>query len=133
MYAKTRDTRLVAGVLVFLITCIRFYILLKKGKYQRGTNKENQRRYFEKKSLMPMAIVGGLGVVYIIQFAARNGYTDINDLVFILLGPLLFYVMIFVLPEQLVLLYCKFRFDSFNYSFEKDPDGVLKPMGIEKG
>ncbi|WP_280528738.1 hypothetical protein [Virgibacillus pantothenticus] len=36
--------------------------------------------------------------------------------------------MLFVLPEQLVILYCKYRFESFNF----DKDGNLKPMGTKR-
>lgn len=36
--------------------------------------------------------------------------------------------MIFVLPEQLVLLYCKFRFESFNYN----EDGNLNELTIDR-
>src|SRR5699024_10372044 len=124
---------LLIGLFVFIINFIRFYILLRKGKYRSGSGRDFLRGKFEKKSLIPMATVAGLGIVYIIQYAARNNfYKDADDITIILLGPILLYGMLFVLPEQLVLLYCKFRFDSFNYSFEKDPDGVLKPMGIDK-
>ena len=47
----------------------------------------------------------------------------------IFLAFLLYFMMMFVLPEQLVILYCKFRFKSFNF----DPDGNLYPASSCKG
>ena len=124
---------ILAGVLVFMITSVRFYILLKKGKYRSGSGRDVLRGKFEKKSLIPMGTIAGLGIVYIIQYAARNNfYKDADEMIIILIGPVLFYAMLFVLPEQLVLLYCKFRFDSFNYDYQEDENGVLKPMGTDR-
>ena len=116
---------LLFGLLIFIATSIRFYILLHKGHYRKGSKKDELRERFETKSHLPMVIIGSTGLVYIIQFLVRTlEIDDFNMMIVIVLGPLLFFTMIFVLPEQLVILYCKFRFDSFNYS-EK---GKLKPF-----
>jgi len=37
-------------------------------------------------------------------------------MIFIVIGIGLFWVMLFVLPEQLVILYCKIRFQRFNFN-----------------
>lgn len=110
-------TLLLLGFLVFIATFLRFYILLRKGHYRKGTKKEELRGRFETTKYMPLAILSGLGIVFIIQFIVRNSIIDdLNALVVIIIGIVLFFVMIFVLPEQLVILYCKYRFKSFNFN-----------------
>ncbi|MFJ5769051.1 hypothetical protein [Psychrobacillus sp. NPDC093180] len=105
------------GLLIFVATFIRFIRLLRKGHYRKGTKKDALRSHFETKSIVPAATVGGLGVVFIIQYIARiSAIDDINMIVVIVIGIALFLVMLFVLPEQLVILYCKFRFKSFNFN-----------------
>lgn len=118
------------GLLVFVITYARFYILLKKGHYKEGTKKDAHRSKLEKGSYLPVAIMVGTALVYIIQYMHQISYTlDINAMVLITIGPLLYFSMLFVLPEQLVILYCKYRFESFNF----DKNGNFKDNGIGKG
>ncbi|MGY0691192.1 hypothetical protein ACW2QC_00200 [Virgibacillus sp. FSP13] len=113
------------GLLVFVITWVRFYLLLQRGHYREGSQKDKLRKKFEAKSYLPMAIIIGTGLVYVIQYIARNSYVlDINVVIVVIIGPSLFFAMLFVLPEQLVILYCKYRFESFNFN----KDGNLKPM-----
>ncbi|MFJ8064660.1 hypothetical protein ACIQYS_08520 [Psychrobacillus sp. NPDC096426] len=110
-------TLLFIGLLVFIATFIRFYLLLRKGHYRKGSKKDMLRGRFETKSYLPVAVIGGLGIVFIIQYIARNSaINDINAIVVIVIGIALFFGMAFVLPEQLVILYCKFRFKSFNFN-----------------
>ena len=117
---------LLFGLLIFLITSIRFYRLLIKGAYRADSRKDKVRNRYETKSYLPTALIAGLAIVYIIQYFARTTYTfDINSLTLILIGPILFYAMLFVLPEQLVILYCKYRFESFNFNKNEE----LNPMG----
>lgn len=120
MFTKTT---LAIGVLLFLATCIRFYILLRKGHYRNGSKKGQLRASFEATTYIPLAIVGSTGLVFVIQFMVRKfGWMGFEDTFIVVLGMGLFYTMIFVLPEQLVILYCKFRFNHFNFH----KDGVLK-------
>ncbi|KAA0955565.1 hypothetical protein FQ087_13230 [Sporosarcina sp. ANT_H38] len=108
---------LLIGLLVFIATSVRFYILLRNGHYRKGSKKDELRGRFETKSYIPAAVLGGIGLVFVIQYIARTSVnTDINGMVVIVLGVLLFFVMLFILPEQLVILYCKFRFKSFNFN-----------------
>ncbi|WP_080874123.1 hypothetical protein [Oceanobacillus timonensis] len=119
----------VIGLFIFVFTCVRFYNLLQKGNYRKDSRKDKLRGRFETQSYLPFAIIGGVGIVYIIQYIARNFYFLQLDLILIAIICLtIFYTMLFVLPEQLVILYCKYRFDSFNY----DEDGNLKPMGMDR-
>lgn len=137
-YSVTRESLLAFtfitlsfGVLIFIITCIRFYILLKKGQYREGSKKDEIRSRTEAgiKSYLPMIITGSIGLLFIIQFLVRTfGLMDIQTIFMLSLCILVLYAMLFVLPEQLVTLYCKYRFDSFNY----DKYGNLKPMGTDR-
>ncbi|WP_411747224.1 ABC transporter ATPase [Psychrobacillus psychrotolerans] len=105
------------GLLVFVLTCIRFYILLQRGEYRKGSKKEELRGRFEVKSYIPVATVAGTGLVFVIQYIARiSTLNDLNMIIFIVIGIGLFFTMVFVLPEQLVILYCKIRFQSFNFN-----------------
>ena len=116
---------LTLGILVFLITCIRFYILLKKGHYRADSKKARLRANFEMKSYLPLFTAGGVSFVFLIQYVFRHYHLlNADDWFIVILGMSLFYVMIFVLPEQLVILYCKFRFKSFNFS----RTGYLNPI-----
>ncbi len=108
---------LLIGLVVFVATFIRFYLLLHRGYYRKGEEKDALRERFETKSYLPAAIIGGIGLVFIIGYISRvSGIDDTKIMFFIILGNLLFYVMLFILPEQLVILYCKFRFKSFNFN-----------------
>lgn len=117
---------LIIGFFIFFITSIRFYTLLKQGQYGIDTKKSDARRKFEAKSYVPLAIVSGVGVLFILQYLFRTfSLQNMDIMLMIVMGILIFYAMLFVLPEQLVLLYCKRRFKSFNYS----KNGKLNPMG----
>ncbi len=114
---------LTIGVLIFIVTCIRFYILLKKGAYRAGSEKERTREKFETKSYLPMIIVGSTGLVFVIQYVVRTfNWSDFEMMLVVVIGFTIFFTMLFVLPEQLVILYCKYRFKSFNF----DGNGYLK-------
>ncbi|SIS60365.1 hypothetical protein SAMN05421787_101689 [Virgibacillus pantothenticus] len=68
-------------------------------------------------------------MVFVIQHIIRNViFFDLNLIIIVVVGIGVFYTMLFVLPEQLVILYCKYRFESFNF----DKDGNLKPMGTKR-
>ena len=119
---------LLVGLLIFITTCIRFYILLKRGKYRKGTKRDVMRSKteFKVKSHLPMIMIASIGLVFFIQYLVNIiGWNDIETIMLILLGISIYFVMLFVLPEQLVILYCKYRFESFNFN----KNGELKPMG----
>lgn len=112
------------GILIFLATFIRFYILLRKGAYRIGSQKEKTRGRFETKSYLPAVIIGSTGMVLIIRYIVNTFHlVDIEALGMTVISILIFYTMLFVLPEQLVIQYCKSRFDSFNF----DKEGNLYP------
>ncbi|WP_096186926.1 hypothetical protein [Evansella halocellulosilytica] len=107
---------LAVGVILFIVTCIRFYILLLKGKYRKGASRDKLRGKFEGKINMASIGAGSIGVAVSVQYFMRNIDLMDNEVLFIVgIGLFIFYMMIFVLPEQLVILYCKYRFKSFNF------------------
>ena len=119
---------LLLGLLIFIVTCIRFLILLKNGAYRKGSKRDESRSKLESgtKSYLPIITTGSVGLVFILQYLVRTfGLADIELIIMMILFFSLFYIMLFILPEQLVILYCKHRFESFNYS----ENGKLKPMG----
>ena len=99
-----------------LVIYIRLYILLNKGFYRAGSTKDELQEKFETKSYIPLAIIGSIGLLFIIQYIVRTqGLGDIYEMFIIIGFYFVFYVLLFMVPEQLVILYCKFRFKSFNF------------------
>ncbi|MEK4386749.1 ABC transporter ATPase [Solibacillus sp. FSL W7-1464] len=118
----------IAGVL-FIATWIRFYLLLKKGHYRAGSRSEEMRGKFETKSYIPIVIIGSTALVFLIQFVVKFGSSDLYETITLVFLPFgIFYTLIFVLPEQLVILYCKIRFKSFNF----DINGYLNTESAVK-
>ncbi|GAE32073.1 hypothetical protein JCM9152_3589 [Halalkalibacter hemicellulosilyticusJCM 9152] len=104
------------GLALFCITFLRFYILIHKGQYRKGSSKDRLRSKLETKSYLPMAIMYSIGFVFVLQYLFRNtGFVQYESIFILVMLLLIFYSMIFVLPEQLVILYCKYRFKSFNF------------------
>ncbi|WP_231633256.1 hypothetical protein [Numidum massiliense] len=69
-----------------------------------------------------MIIVASTGLVFVLQYLIRSsGFAELDTIIMMGMFMLIFFTMLFVLPEQLVILYCKFRFKSFNF----DMDGNL--------
>ena len=117
------------GVLLFIATILRFSILLRKGKYRKGSKRDEIRAKLETKTYIPAVIIGSTALLFIIQFAVRTfNLADFEDVFLIVICYVLFCTMIFVLPEQLVILYCKFRFKSFNF----DKRGYLESEDVAK-
>lgn len=120
---------IISGILLFIVTAGRFIYMLHKGEYRLGSRKDFLRMKFEKKQLMGPMIVSGVGLSLILNNVNVSFMTlNANTLTLLIAGPLVFYLCIFSFPEQLMLLYCKFRFESFNY----DLDGKLMPSPFEE-
>lgn len=116
----------IIGIAVFIMAFVRFYSLLKKGAFQIGSKREELRGKLEGSipNLLPGSIV--VGTCLSLGIGAQIKLLKLQD--FELFGIftlflLLFYTMMFILPEQLVILYCKRRFRGFNYN----KAGVLYP------
>lgn len=103
------------GFLVFALTFLRLYRKLRNGDYRIGSRQDELRNDFEYKSYLPIATVAGIGFFFVLQYVFRMlGGAAWESMSIIVFGFSLFYVMMFILPEQIVILYCKFRYKSFN-------------------
>jgi len=107
---------LISMVLVVIVTIIRFIILLNKGAYRKGTAKDIQRAKFEGYSYVPAVVTASTSLVISLQMIISSyGFQGFREIIVIVIGFLVIHVMSFVLPEQLVILYCKYRFKSFKF------------------
>lgn len=105
------------GFLIFVAICIRFYSLLRRGHYRKGSQKGELRRKFEVKSYIPAATIAGIGIVFIIQYIVqRLELDDANNVILIFGGILTYFVILFIFPGQLIVLYCKFIYKSFTFN-----------------
>lgn len=111
---------LVVALLLFISVFVRFYILLRNGHYRTGSKKGRLRDLFEfdiemktinKIITIVLTIFGAL----VVMITKIMGSDNFEDTFLIMISLAIFYTMIFVLPEQLVILYCKIRFKSFNF------------------
>src|SRR5688500_3731322 len=99
-----------------------------KGRYKADSSKEKLRSKFETRSYLPAVIVGSNGLVLTTRYIVTTyQLQDFEPLIMTLLCILIFYTMLFILTEQLVILYCKVRYESFNF----DKDGNLLSMHKE--
>src|SRR5690625_2202991 len=110
---------IMTGVFIFIVTFVCLYRLLHQGEYRAGSNKDMWRTKFEKKQLLVPLVIVGTSISFMVQSMHKSiGTVDVDVLMLLITGPLLFFIMLFILPEQLVLLYCKYHFKSFNYNKE---------------
>ncbi|WP_226677653.1 ABC transporter ATPase [Rossellomorea aquimaris] len=106
---------LITAGLFLIITTYRFSRLLHNGAYQDRSWRGAIRGRFETGSYLPIVIAGGLSCVCVTQYFIRHFQMESLESAILIIFPLLiFYIMVFVMPEQIVILYCKFRFERFN-------------------
>jgi len=116
----------IIGIFVFIFASIRFIKLLEQGEFRKGTRRDETRMMLERKvkQFTIYGIVFGTSVSLIgNQFVG----IDLNNSFVVSLGVLIFFVMMFILPEQLVIWYCKHRFKSFNFNEKNE----VYPLGSE--
>ena len=121
---------LAVALLLFIIIMVRYYISLKKGHYRKGSKKEEQRNELANMSFVPkVVLIGGAVFILITKWISHNSnYYDSSTPGILVLGMIVFYAMIAVLPEQLIILYCKCKYKSFNFSER----GYLYSIGEQK-
>jgi hypothetical protein len=110
---------LLIGLVVFVVAFIRYYLLLHSGHFRKGEKKETQLwRLMERLGGSGIFIVMTIIVLICMYVEEMAGFNNNRRSVMapIFFGHLFFYVTLFVLPEQLFILYCKFRFKSFNFN-----------------
>lgn len=122
---------LVIGIFLLYFTYKRFYKLLEKGAYREAGNRIRLRTTVEKwiQTRKSTIMILSIALYFILRFIVNfYGLLDVENILMILLSFGLFYTMLFVLPEQLVIFYCKNRFDSFNF----DKQGNLNEFAFKK-
>lgn len=109
---------LAVALFSFIIIMARYYILLKNGHYRKGSKKEEQRNELANMSFVPkVVLIGGAVFILITKWISHNSnYYDSSTPGILVLGMIVFYAMIAVLPEQLIILYCKCKYKSFNFN-----------------
>ena len=116
----------IIGIFVFIFASIRFIKLLEKGEFRKGTRRDETRMILENK--IPQFTIYGIVLGMSVSLSGRQFVgIDLNDSFIVGLGVLIFFVMMFILPEQLVIWYCKHRFKSFNFNKENE----VYPLGSE--
>lgn len=106
--------------------------LLQHGKFGKDTKRYKKQQtnegnepntYFGSvAALLP----GTLGNGLVIRHYGENPPSDI--VLFIVVGVAIIYVLMLLLPRQLVILYCKGRFKSFQFNDENE----LNPVGSSR-
>lgn len=106
------------GIFIFIFSFIRFVRLLKKGKFRKNTSRDKIRGQLEARTdeFKKTGIFGGIAMLgtatSIFQMFPVH---DAESLLIVTIGITLFFVMLFILPEQLVSWYCIKKFNSFRY------------------
>lgn len=113
------NSTLIVGLLIFVLSLTRLTISIMRGSYRTGSKNHQTRSKMENRSYIGIAIVSGLSIYYTLHYLIRSfrrvGFL-LGEGLMILLGLLLYYAMLFILPEQLAILYCKAAYKSFNFS-----------------
>ncbi|MEK3806238.1 ABC transporter ATPase [Bacillus sp. FSL H8-0547] len=117
MLMSFTNISMIFGVLLLVSTFVRYYILINLGHYKSGSSYDLRRKEIEKRLHLPTIIVSSTALIYIIQHVVRVlGIANIDTIVMVAMFISISYTLIYVLPEQLIILYCKFRFKSFNFN-----------------
>lgn len=119
---------LLLGFFIMIVGFIRFNYLLKHGKFRKGSHLDLKRQTTEESptDYIRAILIIVVGIVVIAQAIMR--YLKVDDPSRILVasfGILAFYFVLYKLPDQLCILYCKWRFKSFNF----DKEGNIYPIG----
>lgn len=106
------------GIFIFIFSFIRFVRLLRKGKFRKNTSRDKIRGQLEARTdeFKKVGIFSGMAMLgtatSIFQMFPVH---DAGSLLIVTIGITLFFVMLFILPEQLVSWYCIKKFKSFRY------------------
>src|SRR5699024_614568 len=109
---------MVLGICFFLFTFFRLLKNLEAGKFRKNTKRDEIRGYLEGRTMDFQAIAIRFGIDFVLIVTSLIKILHVNDfeiLLFTSIGITLFYVMLFILPEQLVIWYCIKRFKSFQF------------------
>ncbi|KML07725.1 hypothetical protein VL06_03920 [Rossellomorea marisflavi] len=110
---KITVVSLSSGIVIFIATWICIYVLLHNGQFRKET-----KRGFQRGSLLKFIVVIILmaTVGFTVQMVLRIiASLELNEIIVIISGFILFTVMSCILSIQLFVLHCKIQFISFNY------------------
>ncbi|MFB1051949.1 hypothetical protein [Paraliobacillus sp. JSM ZJ581] len=121
---------LTISIILVILKVIIVLFQLRKGSYKKGSKKDRLRGRLESNSLFSIIFSLGIGATFIVQYFIRNfEFNGIDILIIATIFTLSSLFVLSLLPEQAITLYCKIRFDSFNY----EQNGRLKPVRDEEG
>lgn len=121
---------LLIGLGIFVYSYVHTMKLLQQGKFRKGTERYKKQQTNERNE--PNTYIGSVAALLSgtlgngIYLTRRYGENMPDDIViFIMFGAAAIYVLMLLLPRQLVILYCKGRFKSFQFNDENE----LNPVG----
>lgn len=119
---------LIVGVMIMIVGFLRFNYLLTNGKFREGSDLDLKRQTTEESATdyirTILIIVVGIGIIAL-TMAKYLEVAQLDRLLIASFGILVFYYVLYKLPVQLCILYCKRRFKSFNF----DAEGNIYPVG----
>src|SRR5699024_5400642 len=104
------------GLIFIIFDFLRFTKRLEDGKYHKKNKIDTNEGFLEGRSLNFKKIYTTFGVAFIlvaIKLLTVLHVTDVETLFISSLTIMIFYSMLFILPEQIVIWYCIKRFKSF--------------------
>ncbi len=113
----------IIGFLIFIISFIRLVNQIEKGKFRKNTKKDRFRKHLEENTSKFQGIMIKIGIAISLTVVALINIFEVNDINILIvsaIGITLFFVMWFILPEQLITWYCIKRFDGFNFKSIKN-------------
>src|SRR5699024_6211044 len=118
----------IVGVMIIIVGFLRFNYLLTNGKFREGSDLDLKRQTTEESATdyirAILIIVVGIGIIALTMVKYLE-VAQLDRLLIASFGILVFYYVLYKLPVQLCILYCKRRFKSFNF----DTEGNIYPVG----
>lgn len=112
------------GLVTFFIFFVRLVIKIEKGEFRKKTKRDQLRSQLEESTGKFQGFAVKTGIALTLALTSLVKIFEVNDLetfVISVIGITLFFVMWFILPEQIITWYCIKRFESFNYKGDMNP------------
>src|SRR5699024_1040330 len=110
------------GLAVFIYAFLRKLNSLEAGEYRSDKEVDIDEEIAEEREvdydkIMRIVVIGFIIILAVLRFMI--GVTDWDMLFIVGIFMLIFYTMLFILPEQLIIQYCIKRFASFRMQEQK--------------
>lgn len=113
---KITVVSLSSGMVIFIATWLCIYVLLHNGQFRKETKRGIQKGSLFKFITFVVVIILIATVGFTMQMILRIiASLDLNEIIVIISGFILFTVMSCVLSIQLFVLHCRIQFINFNY------------------